>query len=87
MLKLKRMQFGRKSERLPEAQFALGLEDVETAIAQITAEVERSDPPLRREQAKRRRTGRGALPQHLPQCRSRAGARRHSVPMLQRADG
>lgn len=66
LLKLKRMQFGRKSERLPEEQFALGLEDVETAIAQSAAEIERRDPPLRREQAKRRRTGRGALPQHLP---------------------
>lgn len=66
LLKLKRMQFGRKSEQLPEEQFALALEDVETAIARTTAEIECSDPVLRRERAGKRRAGRGALPDHLP---------------------
>ena len=66
LLKLRRMQFGRKSERLPEEQLALGLEDLETAIAQTAAETERGDPALRRERAKRRRASRGALPAHLP---------------------
>ena len=32
LLKLKRMQFGAKSERLPEEQLQLGLEDLEQAI-------------------------------------------------------
>jgi transposase len=44
---LRRLQFGRKSERLPEAQLQLGLEDTETAIAKIEVEAERSDPALR----------------------------------------
>jgi transposase len=66
LLKLKRMQFGRKSERLPEEQFQLGLEDTEAAIAKGDAEAERRDPVLRRDRAARRRTNRGALPAHLP---------------------
>ena len=34
LLKLKRMQFGARSERLPEEQLQLGLESLEQAIAQ-----------------------------------------------------
>ena len=45
LLKLKRMQFGAKSERLPEEQLQLGLEDFEQAIAQGEADAERRDPP------------------------------------------
>jgi len=37
---LRRLQFGRKSERLPEAQLHLGLEDTETAVAKVEAEAE-----------------------------------------------
>ncbi len=33
LLKLRRMQFGAKSERLPEEQLQLGLEAIEQAIA------------------------------------------------------
>jgi transposase len=66
LLKLQRAQFGRKSERLPEEQFQLGLEDAETAIAQGEAAAEQHDPALRRERAARRRASRGALPAHLP---------------------
>src|SRR5262249_14234912 len=40
LLKLSRMQFGRKSERLPEDQLQLGLEDTEQAIAKANAEAE-----------------------------------------------
>ena len=66
LLKLSRMQFGRKSERLPEEQFQLGLEDLEAAIAKNQAEAEKHDPILRRERALKRRASRGALPSHLP---------------------
>lgn len=66
LLKLQRMQFGRKSERLPEEQLELGLADLETAIARADAEAEKRDPPLRRERAAQRRASRGALPAHLP---------------------
>ncbi len=66
LLKLKRMQFGAKSERLPEAQLQLGLEDLEQAIAQGEAETERRDPALKQSRAAKRRANRGALPAHLP---------------------
>jgi septal ring factor EnvC (AmiA/AmiB activator) len=63
---LRRLQFGRKSERLPEEQLQLGLEDTETAIAQVEAEAERADPALRRERTAKHRANRGRLPAHLP---------------------
>jgi len=66
LLKLRRMQFGRKSERLPADQLTLALEGLETAIAGIEAEAERGDPALRRERVQKRRASRGALPAHLP---------------------
>jgi transposase len=64
--KLRRMQFGAKSERLPEGQLQLGLEALEQAIAQGDAEAEKRDPELRRDRAAKRRASRGALPTHLP---------------------
>jgi transposase len=66
LLQLKRMQFGRKSERLPEDQLQLGLEALEQAIAKAEAETEKHDPALRRERAAKRRESRGALPANLP---------------------
>jgi len=65
--KLRRMQFGAKSERLPEEQLQLGLESLEQAIAQGDAEAEKRDPDLRRDRAAKRRASRGELPSHLPQ--------------------
>ena len=61
------MQFGAKSEQLPEEQLQLGLGSLEQAIAQGDAEVEKRDPPLRRDRSGRRRASRGELPSHLPQ--------------------
>jgi transposase len=66
LLKLTRMQFGARSERLPEEQLQLGLEALEQAIAQGEAEAEKQDPDLRRDNATKRRASRGALPSHLP---------------------
>jgi transposase len=63
---LRRLHYGAKSERLPEAQLQLGLEDTEAAIAKVEAEAERDDPALRRERAAKRRANRGKLPAHLP---------------------
>jgi transposase len=65
--KLRRMQFGAKSERLPEEQLQLGLESLEQAIAQGEAEAEKRDPELRRDRTTKRRASRGELPSHLPQ--------------------
>jgi transposase len=66
LLKLKRMQFGTKSERLPEEQLQLGLEALEQAIAKGDAEAEKRDPELRKDHVAKRRASRGALPAHLP---------------------
>ncbi len=76
LLKLRRMQFGRKSERLPAEQLTLALEDLETAIAGIEAEAERGDPALQRERAKKRRASRGVLGLATPLPRSRLGMAR-----------
>ena len=66
LLKPRRMQFGARSERMPEAQLQLGLEDLEAAIAKGDAEAEKRDPAQRREGIAKRRASRGALPAHLP---------------------
>lgn len=66
LLKLTRMQFGAKSERLPEEQLQLGLEALEQAIAKGEAEAEKRDPSLRKDNVAKRRASRGALPAHLP---------------------
>jgi transposase len=66
LLKLTRMQFGARSERLPEEQFQLGLEALEQAIAKDEAEAEKQSPELRKDNAAKRRASRGALPAHLP---------------------
>jgi hypothetical protein len=50
LLKLTRIQFGAKSERLPEEQMQLGLEALEQATAKGEAEAERRDPELRKGQ-------------------------------------
>src|ERR1700709_2315764 len=66
LAKLTRMQFGARSERLPEEQLQLGLEAVEQAITKGEAEAEKRDPELRKDNAVKRRANRGALPAHLP---------------------
>jgi len=66
LLKLTRMQFGARSERLPEEQLQLGLEALEQAIAKEDAVAEKQNPELRKGNAARRRANRGALPAHLP---------------------
>src|SRR5271168_1308258 len=66
LLKLKRMQFGAKSERLPEEQLQLGLEALEQAVARGEAEAEKRDPELHKDRVSKRRASRGALPVHLP---------------------
>jgi transposase len=66
LLKLTRMQFGARSERLPEEQLQLGLEALEQAIAKDEAEAEKRDPERREGNVAKRRASRGALPSHLP---------------------
>src|SRR5277367_1666954 len=66
LLKLKRMQFGTKSERLPDEQLQLGLEAIEQAIAKNEAEAEKRDPELRKDRVAKRRGRNAALPADLP---------------------
>src|SRR3954453_3191430 len=66
LLKLTRMHFGARSERLPEEQLQLGLEALEQAIAKEDAQAEKQDAELRKNNAAKRRASRGALPAHLP---------------------
>lgn len=66
LLKLKRRQFGVKSERLPEDQLLFAFEEIEATLAGNAAEAGKASPTLRANQAKRRREGRGRLPSHLP---------------------
>jgi len=63
---LRRMQFGRRSEKLDADQLALAFEDIEQAIAGEQACEDKKDPAAARERAKKRRINRGALPAHLP---------------------
>ena len=66
LAKLKRAQFGRKSERLPEEQLQLAFEEIEASIAANEADAEKRSAALRRKHAEARRAGRGRLPAHLP---------------------
>jgi transposase len=66
LLQLRRMQFGARSERLPEEQLQFGLEALEQAIARGEAETEKRDPELHKDRVAKRRASRGALPAHLP---------------------
>jgi transposase len=82
---LRRLQFGRRSERLPEAQLQLGLEDIEAAIAKIEAEAEQHDSALGRERAVARRANRGKLPAHLPRIEVELAPQDTSCPCCQAA--
>jgi transposase len=66
LLKLKRRQFGQKSERLPKDQLLFAFEEIEATLAGNAAEGAKTSPTLRDKQTKRRRAGRGRLPAHLP---------------------
>lgn len=63
---LRRLQFGRKSEKLKPDQLNLALEDLEAAAASIEAEHEQADVAVKTRNTENRRTNRGHLPKHLP---------------------
>lgn len=63
---LRRLQFGKRSEALDPDQLKLGLEDLESAAAEVAAEEERGDAELKTARVRRRREGRPSLPEHLP---------------------
>lgn len=61
----KKALFGAKSERIDPDQYELSLEDIETGIAQVQAEIDADErtAPVR---APKERKPRGVLPKHLP---------------------
>ncbi len=59
-------QYGCSSEKFSADQLELTLEDVEQAVAALEAEEDKTSPSKSRERAQKRRTNRGALPEHLP---------------------
>jgi transposase len=63
---LRRMQFGRRSEKLDPEQLGLAFEDIEQAIAATEADNDKKDPVAASARADKRRANRGALPAHLP---------------------
>jgi transposase len=67
LLKLRRRQFGRKSERLTDEQLQFAFEEIEATLAENAAEAGKRSPATREQQKKRRRAGRGRPPAHLPQ--------------------
>ncbi len=66
LAQLRRMQFGRSSEKLDADQFALAFEDIEQALAATEAVDDKISPVRAHERAAKRRINRGALPAHLP---------------------
>jgi transposase len=66
LAKLRRRQFGRKSEQLTDEQLLFAFEEIEATLAENVADAGKQPPALRDQQAKRRRAGRGRLPAHLP---------------------
>lgn len=67
LLKLRRRQFGRKSERLTDEQLQFAFEEIEATLAENAAEAGKRSPATRDQQKQRRREGRGRLPAHLPE--------------------
>ena len=63
---LRRLSFGKRSEKLDNDQLQLGLEDLEQGMAQIDAEREKADPVVKTCSARSRRKQRASLPEHLP---------------------
>jgi transposase len=83
----KKALFGTKSEKIDPAQYELELEDIETAIAQVEAEIDADERTAPVRPPKPRQTNRGSLPKHLervevviepdPPCA--CGAERHVI--------
>lgn len=67
LARLRRLTFGKSSERLDPDQLQLALEDTEQAIAEVQAEKDRLDHKVGRPRMQRTVSGRASLPDHLPQ--------------------
>ncbi len=83
----KKALFGSKSEQIDPAQYELELEDIETAIAQVEAEIDTDERTAPVRPPKPRKTNRGSLPKHLervevviePELSCGCGSERHVI--------
>lgn len=83
----KKALFGAKSEKIDPAQYELELEGIETAIAQVEAEIDADERTAPVRPPKLRQTNRGSLPKHLervdvvvePERSCACGAERHII--------
>lgn len=83
----KKALFGAKSEKIDPAQYELELEDIETAIAQVEAEIDADARTAPVRPVKPRQTNRGSLPKHLervevviePERSCACGTERHVI--------
>lgn len=83
----KKALFGSKSEKVDLAQYELELEDIETAIAQVEAEIDADERTAPVRPPKPRQTNRGSLPKHLervevviePERSCACGTERHVI--------
>ena len=83
----KKALFGSKSEKMDPAQYELELEDIETAIAQVEAEIDADARTAPVRPPKPRQTNRGSLPKHLervevviePELSCPCGTERHVI--------
>jgi len=66
LVKLRRMQFGPRSERLPEDQLHFAFEEIAATVAANEAEAGKKSPERRAEATRMRWKTRGKLPAHLP---------------------
>ena len=83
----KKALFGARSEKIDPGQYDLELEDIETAIAQVEAEVDADERTAPVRTSRPRKTNRGSLPRHLervevviePEFTCVCGAERHVI--------
>ena len=81
------VQFGRKSERLPDEQLQFAFEEIEASLAGNEAEAEKRSPELRHKHAEAA-PGRPRPAAGAPAARrAGAGARGHRLPLLPGRDG
>jgi len=66
LAEIRRAHFGRKSERIDDAQLALALEDLEAALARDEAKDEKTDGALKLQRTQKRRASRVLKFDHLP---------------------
>ena len=67
LARLRRLSFGKSSERMDPDQLQLALEDTEQAIGEILAAKDKLDRKAGRPRTQRPLGARASLPDHLPQ--------------------